>query len=504
VVHAVFKTVSRRIKPAVAGSIPAPSAQLNHPTTELNRMPDKNQRLRNIPGLDKMLELEEVKQLLARYPSALIKSELRSILQSLRDENQSIDPTRIHQFIFDQLNSKIKDKSTGSFHRVINASGIIIHTNLGRAPFGDDLIEEVSTILRGYNNLEFNLSNGERGSRYDLVSKLLCEITGAEDVLIVNNNAAALLLILRAFGRKKEVIVSRGELIEIGGSFRLPSILAASDCKMVEVGTTNKTRIQDYLEAITPKTSLILKAHHSNFVIKGFTESVDFEEIAATAAKNELLSVFDLGSGLIDSSIHPYLKEEQDVRSAVRSGIDLICFSGDKLLGGPQAGIILGKKALISKLKKEQITRALRVDKITLALLEAVCKRYIRPDHQYPDLQLFHFIHRKPEKIKELAESLQKSLHELNIQTKLISSEGKFGGGTMPDASIPSYAVELVLDSCDNQKRKAEKIYRKLLVSEIPCLGLLIKGQLSFNLLSVFEDEIPQLAKNIATAISTT
>lgn len=435
------------------------------------------------------------------YPSALVKAELRTVLQFLRSHPDRIQNDDLLKEIQQLLFAGIHKRTSSSFRKLINATGIIIHTNLGRAPFGDELLSEVNAILRGYNNLEFDLASGERGSRYDLVSRLLCEITGAEDALVVNNNAAALLLILRTFGRKKEVIVSRGELIEIGGSFRLPSILAASNCKMIEVGTTNKTRISDYEEAINQKSALILKAHHSNFVISGFTESASHDEIAQTAAKYNILSVFDLGAGLIDSSVHPYLGEEQDVLSAVRSGIDLICFSGDKLFGGPQAGIILGKKELIKKLKKDQMTRALRVDKISLALLEAVCKRYIRPDSEYPNLQLFHFIHRKTEHLSELASQLQNKLAEHQIQSKIITCEGKFGGGTMPDASIPSYALEILFDpKITKDKKAAEKIQKELLASETPCVGLLVKGKLSFNMLTVFEDEIPVLADGIIHA----
>lgn len=463
---------------------------------------DKNAVLRTIPGLDRVLEFPEIKELLRQYPSSLVKEIIRSELAIIRHEllqGASFAPV---DSIIRSVSARLEKVAQPSLKKVINATGVIIHTNLGRAPYGREILTEVVDVLSGYNNLEFNLQTGIRGSRYDHVVNLLCTITGAEDALVVNNNAAALLLILRTFARRKEVLISRGELIEIGGSFRLPSIMQSSDCKMVEVGTTNKTRISDYADKVSPKTRIILKAHHSNFVIKGFVESVEHTELASFARENGLISVFDLGNGLINQAIHPLFNQEQDAKSAIQSGVDLVCFSGDKLLGGPQAGIILGSKKLIGILKKEQITRALRVDKITLALLEAVCKRYLAPDLS-PDLQLFKFLARDEAELMRLAGLMQQAFDAQGIITTVISSEGRFGGGTMPEAVIASKAIQLNFKASGlPQKEAAEFVHFQCMLEKPALVGLLIKGNLSFNILTIFEDEIPALVNTVARAIA--
>lgn len=463
---------------------------------------NKNAVLRNVPGLDRILEWEEVKALMGSYPADLIKNLIRAELELIRHDllqGKEFDP---RDRILSLLKIRVPKMTEASLKKVINATGIIVHTNLGRSPFGQDILHEIVPVLQGYNNLEFNLDTGTRGSRYDHVVHLLCTLTGAEDVLVVNNNAAALLLILRSFARKKEVLVSRGELIEIGGSFRVPSIMQASDCKMVEVGTTNKTRLSDYAENVTAKTAILLKTHQSNFVMQGFTESVEFDEIAQFAREQRLISVFDLGNGLINKNIHPLFAQETDVKDALDSGIDLVCFSGDKLLGGPQAGIILGSKALISKLKKEQITRALRVDKVTLALLEAVIKRYLLNLNQTPDIQTYNFISRTAEELTRLAGRLQDDLLQYRVESLLIDQDGRFGGGTMPAARIPSKAVQINFKASGfAHKELPEFAYLNCMQASPAVAGLLVKGQLSFNLLTIFEEDIPLLAKAVHLSI---
>lgn len=463
---------------------------------------DKNAVLRNVPGLDRVLEWEEIKSFLAAYPTELIKNLIRAELELIRHDLMRGDKFDVKARIISLIQARIPGITEASLKKVINATGIIVHTNLGRAPFGKEILREIEPVLTGYNNLEFNLETGNRGSRYDHLVHLMCTLTGAEDVLVVNNNAAALLLILRCFARKKEVMVSRGELIEIGGSFRVPSIMQASDCKMIEVGTTNKTRLSDYREHLTAKTAILLKTHPSNFVMQGFTESVEFDEIARFARESGIISVFDLGNGLINKNIHPLFKNETDVKDALDAGIDLVCFSGDKLLGGPQAGIILGSKALISKLKKEQITRALRVDKVTLALLEAIIKRYLIKLDQIPDIQTYNFISRSEEELARLAGRLQDELRKHHVESQLINQDGRFGGGTMPAAVIPSKAVQINFKASGfAQKELPEFVYLSAMQASPAVAGLLIKGQLSFNLLAIFEDDIPQVAQAVAQSI---
>ncbi len=373
-------------------------------------MSPKKEEFSKLPGVDKLLTTPEVKGLLADYDDELVKYIIRKVLQELRMNAAAKGDIPPLPDILDKINKDVALLGKRSMKRVINATGVVIHTNLGRAPFGPEIIEETSKVISGYNNLEFDLGTGERKTRYYHITELLKFLTGAEDILVVNNNAAAVMLVLRSLARDKEVIVSRGELIEIGGSFRLPDIMAASDCKMVEIGTTNKTNIADYEKAITEQTSILFKAHKSNYEIRGFTQEASLSELVSLGKKHKLPVIYDMGSGLLRKTSVDVLKDEPDVRQTLGMGIDLVTFSGDKLLGAAQAGIIAGKKELIARLKKEPMLRALRVGKTTLALLETAMRYYLDDSILIKRNSIFKMLERTPAELQEMAQRFHEAL----------------------------------------------------------------------------------------------
>ena len=453
---------------------------------------------KSLPAVDKLLNLPEVKLLISTYGKELVIFSIRNSIEYFRTLiNKGIPAPSINDVI-EKVKFIISLSGQKSLTKVINATGIIIHTNLGRAPFGEDILNDSFEVLKRYNNLEFDLKTGARGNRNDHASELLKFLTGAEDVLVVNNNAAAVMLILRAFAKKKEVIVSRGELIEIGGSFRIPDIMKASECKMVEVGTTNKTNLSDYKNAISEKTAILFKAHKSNYVIKGFTKEVELEELAELSKQSGIPVLYDIGSGLLKKYDHKLFADEPNVRQSIEKGIDLVCFSGDKLLGGPQAGIIAGKKELIAKLKKEPMLRALRVCKTTLALLETACTYYLNDKDLNEKNMIFKTFNRKPNEIKNTAEALKKELEIKGILTEIVASTGQCGGGTLPDGEIESYSV-MIKNINPNKIRSeyAEKMHTGLLSHKKPVLGILKKGNIYFDVLTIFDNDIKELVEII-------
>jgi L-seryl-tRNA(Ser) seleniumtransferase len=454
-------------------------------------MTDHKEAYKGLPGVDKLLASPELAPLLSSHGKELLTYAIRQALdhfrQQVHKENISSDPNEI----IEKVTKLVYTFGSRNLRKVYNASGVIIHTNLGRAPFSQEMLKDSFEVLQGYNNLEFELKTGTRGSRNDHASSILKFLTGAEDILVVNNAAAAVMMVLRAFAKNREVIVSRGELIEIGGSFRIPEIMAASDCKMVEVGTTNKTRLSDYENKISDQTALLFKAHKSNFVIKGFTEEVSAEDLAMLGKKHKLPVLYDLGSGLLRKINHPALEGEPDVRQALSSRADLVCFSGDKLLGGPQAGIIAGKKQLIEKLRKEPMLRALRVCKTTLALLETACTYYLNEDELKQKNLIFKAFHREKAEIHAAAESLQTILTHYGIDTEIAPSTGQCGGGSLPDTGIESYAVMIRFGKSNKESSTyAEKMYLQLLAHEKPVLGILRQGKIHFDMLTLDPLEI--------------
>ena len=465
-------------------------------------MNTNTEEFKNLPGVDKVLYLSDIKILIKQFNIDLVSYAVRNVIDDARRGILSGKKAPSIEYIISevkQISQKIGEKSLRS---VFNASGIVIHTNLGRAPYGDDLLKSIFDTLKGYNNLEFNLSKGKRGQRNEHASEILKYLTTAEDVVVVNNNAAAVMFMLQTFGKGKEAIVSRGELIEIGGSFRIPDIMAASDCKMVEVGATNKTKIKDYENAITEQTSILFKAHQSNFVIKGFTQEVELEELVALGKKYNIPVIYDIGSGLLRKVDKKALKNEPDVKSALASGIDLISFSGDKLLGGPQAGIIAGKKEYIDQLKNAPMMRALRVGKSTLAMLETACTYYLDDKALFENNVLFRTLNKTKEELKHTADLLKGQLLEKEISSQIVESKGKYGGGTLPDLEIDSFSLELL--PCNKKNTLAKEMYHKLLEEEYPILSNLKSGKIFFDLLTIQDKDIEQIVKTIALAYQNT
>ena len=454
--------------------------------------------LQSIPSVDKILKNEKIQELSLQYPLSFITYIVRKSLKEYRLEileKKDIKEKDLLKIIIQNIH-RIANKNLKS---VINASGVIIHTNLGRAPLGKELIENISETLYGYTNLEFDLKKGKRGDRNSHARELLKYLSSADDILIVNNNAAAVMLLLRTFAKDKEVIVSRGELIEIGGAFRVPDIMAASDCKMVEVGTTNKTKINDYKNAINKETALLFKTHPSNYIIKGFTAEVSLKDLVSLGKKSKIPVVYDIGSGLIRKIDNQALQNEPNVREALETGIDLISFSGDKLLGGPQAGIIAGKQKYIDILKKEPMMRALRVGKLTLAALETACLYYLNDKDLFEKNKIFKTLNQKTDTLKKKAEILQKELAKEGIGSSIEKSFGKYGGGTLPDAEIPSFSVKLKNDKTAKERSIfSEKCYHQLLQETPPILSILKKGHLYFDVLTIDKNDLSYIAQSIS------
>ena len=459
----------------------------------------KQEILKQIPGVDKLLNEPEVKKLSDKFGNELVVYSIRNVLEEVR-ENAFLNATVAEK---DEIILKIKTEINGitesSLKPVVNATGIILHTNLGRAPFGKEILREIESVLTGYSNLEFDLKSGKRGHRNNLLRNILRFVTGAESAAVVNNNAAAVMLCLKTFADGKEVIISRGELIEIGGSFRIPDIMKTSGAKMVEVGTTNRTKISDYENAITPETKIIFKAHKSNYYIGGFTEEVELAKLAKLAKKHNLLFIYDLGSGLLRKPKNISLEREPDVKTSLEAGADLVTFSGDKLLGGPQAGIIVGKKELISQLEKAPLMRVLRVGKMTFAALSAVISKYLNEDELFSRLPIFQMINRNQADLQKMAKSLNAEFSRYKIPAKIVKSPAYCGGGTLPHLKIDSFAVQLI---SEQTKNFAENLFYSLLNLEKPILGILREGDLLFDVMTIFEDEIPYIAESVFKIIN--
>jgi L-seryl-tRNA(Ser) seleniumtransferase len=330
------------------------------------------------------------------------------------------------------------------------------------------------------------------------VIELLKFLTGADSAIIVNNNAAAVSLVLRTFAEEKETIISRGELIEIGESFRLPEIMEASVTKMLEVGTTNRTRLSDYKKAISNNTAVILKAHKSNYAIEGFTEEVGLRDLSALAKKNKLIMMYDIGSGLLFNPDKKELIQEPVVKKSFAAGADIVTFSCDKLLGGPQAGIIAGNKKLLEKISKNPLMRTYRVDKLTIAILSAVLRSYIKKKNGL-DLPIFNLLQRKKEDLKYLAGRLKQEFENLQLNSVIKESEAFSGGGSLPQVKLESYSVVLIPP--DRDKNSAKNIYRKLLTAEIPVLSILRRREIHFDVLTIFVEDIPTIARIVKSVV---
>ncbi|MBN2669461.1 MAG: L-seryl-tRNA(Sec) selenium transferase [Bacteroidales bacterium] len=460
--------------------------------------------LQKIPGVDKLLTHPDIRILQLDYKHDIIVFCIQQILKQLRENVLSGKKCWEESVIIKKIAIQIERLALANLKPVLNATGVLIHTNLGRAPFGEDLIDEAVKNIKKYNNLEFNLDKGERGHRDSHISGILKFLTGADDVIVVNNNAAAVMLILRTFAKQKEVIVSRGELIEIGGAFRVPDILKASDCEMVEVGTTNKTKLSDYENAITDQTAILLKTHKSNYTIKGFTKEVSLNELVQLGNKKNIPVVFDIGSGLLKKVSHPAFDTEPDVKEALSSGVDLLCFSGDKLLGGPQAGIIAGKQKYIDILRKEPMMRALRVGKTTLSFLESAARFYLDESTLFTKNLFFKTLLQDKVELKAKAEQFSALLSEKGISSEISTSQGRFGGGTLPDKWIESYQLKITDVRLLKQKSKgSEKLFYDLLQGSNPVLSILKSGDIYFDVLTLESQEINLIVERLSNWFET-
>ena len=423
--------------------------------------------LSQIPAINKILLLDEIKELMNTYTEVAIKSAIKQYIEEVKQAilNEELAEVPSLSKIVGEVARIVEKEDKNSLRRVINATGTILHTNLGRSLLSEKIKENIESVAFNYSNLEFDIDNKKRGSRYVHLIDIIKKLTGAEDVLVVNNNAAAVLLTLNTLVKDQEIIVSRGELVEIGGAFRIPEIIKLSGGVPVEVGTTNKTHLKDYENAITEETGALLKVHTSNYKILGFTESVSNEEISYLARENELVSINDLGSGQFIDFSKFGLPYEPTVKEILDSGIDIVTFSGDKLLGGPQAGIIVGKKKYIEKMKKNQLTRALRVDKMTLASLEATLKLYLDEKEALEHIPTLHMISLSKERLFGKADVLKTKLSSFDFDIRIEEDKAEVGGGSYPASYLESVAVKLT-----HRKLHATEIERKLLEVEIPII----------------------------------
>lgn len=413
-------------------------------------MNDRKQLLlRSLPGVDHILELTKADPYFKTVPKTVLTHSIRDVIENLRTEILK-NPHDIAQekltdaFILKSVKAFTQKTLAPNLVRTINATGVVVHTNLGRSILAEDALENIHLIASRYSNLEFDLAGGKRGSRYSAVKDILCEISGAEAAMVVNNNAGAVLLCLETIARDKKVIISRGELVEIGGSFRIPDVMAKSGGILCEVGTTNRTHLRDYENAIDNDTGLLLKVHKSNYSVVGFSAEVSLNRLVALGEKYQIPVMEDLGSGtFIDFSTYG-LPKEPTVQESVLSGADVITFSGDKLLGGPQAGLIVGKKDIIDAIKKNPITRALRIDKLTLAALECTLRFYREKETAINAIPTLRMLTLPIEQIKQKAQQLKKRLKNINddrLQIELINLSSRAGGGSLPLLELPTQCV---------------------------------------------------------------
>lgn len=448
---------------------------------------------RKIPKVDTFTNDEELLELLDSRPKFFLKKAVEIVLSDLRGK---ISKGEISDFSYDELKERVKEKLKElirpKLHKVINATGVVLHTNLGRAPISKRVAEHLVEVITGYSNLEYDLVKGKRGLRYRNLEWILKELTGAEDVCVVNNNAGAVLLVLSALAKGREVIVSRGELIEIGGSFRIPDVMEQSGALLREVGTTNKTHIWDYERAINENTGLLLKVHTSNYRILGFTESVPTKELVELGRKYGIPVYEDLGSGSFVDVRKLGLSYEPTVQDVLKAGVDVVSFSGDKLLGGAQAGIILGKKEYVERIKKHPLNRALRIDKMTLAVLEATLTYYLDEALAFEEIPVWRFLSQKSDDVRRKAEKLVSELEKSKFRGKveIVEDRVEVGGGALPLQTLPTYCVSVKLDSMSESE-----LDKRLRGNYPPIVGRIKDGKFLIDMFTVFEEEISTVVR---------
>ena len=459
---------------------------------------NKNMLYRSIPKVDVLLENQDIVTLIENHHRDVVVDVIREEIDKLRNfikENDDVNliETKINNLI---ENIKISTEKVYSYNikKVINGTGTILHTNLGRAIISKKHADYLSEVVTSYSNLEYNLEEGKRGERYSHFEKLICKITGAEAAMAVNNNAAAVMLVLSSMAAEREVIVSRGELVEVGGKFRIPDVMKSSNAHLVEIGTTNKTHLEDYEDAISENTGAFLKVHTSNFKILGFTESVSIEELCKLGREKDIPVIEDIGSGVLIDLSEYGLEYEPTVQDSIKAGVDVVSFSGDKLLGGPQAGIIVGKKKYIDKMKKNPLTRAFRIDKFTATILEMIFHEYLNEENAIKNIPVLSLITKDLKEIEKNANDLfnkienLKNMADINVEDTL----SQIGGGSLPAERIKSKSVTIMPKNISTQSLEA-----KLRAGKNPVVGRISEEKLILDMRTVLEDEIDILAQKL-------
>jgi L-seryl-tRNA(Ser) seleniumtransferase len=466
--------------------------------------PALSRLLRQLPAVDELLRHPRLQPGVDRLPRPWAVAALRQVLEAQRQSWRAglpgdLPPDLDEEALFQELQQALDKAGQPSLRQVINATGVIIHTNLGRSLLAVKALEQMLEVAAHYSTLEYDLARGERGSRHDHLEGLLKELTGCEAALVVNNNAGAVLLALNTLAQGREVIISRGQLIEIGGSFRMPEIMAASGALMREVGTTNKTHLRDYENAITSETAALLKVHPSNFRIIGFTKEVDLQDLVALARRYSLLALEDLGSGcLIDLSRYG-LEKEPTVQETINAGADLVLFSGDKLLGGPQAGFALGSREVVARLRQNPLTRALRPDKLTLAGMEATLRLYLEEPQAVAAIPTLALITRPLADLERQARNLARAIKRrwgARIKVEVRASEGRVGGGALPGTGLPSRALALEIPPL-----APHELEEQLRQTHPPVIARLEHGALLLDLRTLQVDEHPALLAALGEVI---
>ena len=471
----------------------------------MKKAADKKQEILSaIPSVDELLKSREGAQWLSAFPRRVVIQAIRTVLGAERGkilggETAEVPSEALYAGIF----TEIKKLSSYSLLPLINATGIVLHTNLGRAALSEEALENIAKIGKGYSNLEYDLDTGKRGKRHSHTKRLLRTITGAEDAFIVNNNAAAVLLCLNTLAKGREVIVSRSELVEIGGSFRVPDVMAASNAVLREVGTTNKTHLHDYADVINENTALILKVHQSNYRIIGFTSEVGTGELVMLGKNKGIPVMYDLGSGCL-ADLRPYgVQTEPTVQEIIKTGVDVVSFSGDKLLGAPQGGIIVGKKKYIEKMQKNPLARALRVDKLTIAAFEATLMAYMDIEAAMNTVPVLKMLFQAPDEIKhralKIAAALRKTVKMADkiVDIRVVQDRSKAGGGSLPAAEFQTFTVQI-----RSGVVSVNELERRLRQGQPPVIARIREDALLLDARTVMSQEIKDLARVVSSAFS--
>lgn len=459
--------------------------------------------LRAITPMNEILDHVEVAGLVEDIGRAVLSDTITHVIDDYRKQlltDNSFAATmallnrqEITLYFIEKVKYQIVKQQNSSLKKLINATGIVLHTNLGRAPLPSQATDLINEVNEGYSNLEFDLETGSRGSRHAHIEPLITRLTGAESAMVVNNNAAAVFISLNTLAKQKEVIISRGQLVEIGGSFRIPDIIASSGCCMIEVGTTNKTKEHDYARVISENTALLLKVHTSNYKISGFTEEVPLQDLVQLGRDKNVLVMEDLGSGCLYDLTKIGLPHEPTVQEVISSGVDLVTFSGDKLLGGPQIGIIAGKKALIDQIKKNPFARIVRCDKSSIAALAAVLNIYMNPETAACQIPALKMLALKEEDLYLRAQELERQLLaslSARCQTEIVDVDDETGGGSLPDVLLNGKAVSLTIDGLS-----ANQLQELLRKGSIPIICRIYRDKVLLNVRTISEMEFPLITQ---------